>query len=1418
MRMLLRKTGNTLEAWTYSSGTWTLEQTVTDSAYTGGEIGLQIRDASFGNGGGAIDDFGGTGTTTSPPPPPTVPQTSVLDSFNRADETPVSQGAQWGSKATDAGGQLKVLSNVLQRVSGNGSAYRIREYEGDMEAFMTIVSNPGNLNGIAVAVDLQDVGTSGWDGYTLRLHRSLTSWDWNIYRFTNGSGTSLASWGLTPAAGNKILLRRIGSKLEAWRYNGGAWTLMQSVTDTTYQRGKIGAQIFDAGHGGAATADDFGGGSLGQTVGYEPPPEQSIGVCDGSGRNALSDSVCLADPVNTLTGAFTYSLDDLSLPGTGVAFDWERSYTSSDPTVGRLGRGWTDSYAVSLAIAGSGDVTLHGDEGQQVTYQKQPDGSFVGAPGARSVLSTTAGGYLLVRSDQVVYTFDSQGRMTSEKDRNGAGLSFSYDGQGRLQTITDAAGREASVSYNGDDLVSGVSTADGRSIAYGYTDGLLTSYTDPRGKTWTYTYDDGDRLETIVDPLNHTQIDTVYGTDGRVSTQTDALAKTTTFAWDPETETATVTDANGSVWTDDYDSGLLASQIDPLSEQTQYFYDADLNRTLVNGPTGDVTRMSYDAAGNLLQATAPPSLGGVQKTTVFDTANDPTQVTDARGKVTSYTYDTQGNVATVTQDGTQVASYTYDGVGRVLTSTDGNAKTTTNTYDADGNLASSTDALGDETTYTYDDAGRLLTRVDPNGNCSGCTPSAHTTTYTYDDAGNLLTETDPLGEVTTHTYDDAGNGLTVTDANGHSTTNAYDDANRLTSVTAPDGGVTSYTYDDVGNKLTETDPRNHTTTSTYDDANRLASETTATGAKTTYAYDSNGNLVKEVDPRGNAQGANPSDYATLSTYDAAGRLLTETDPLGDQTTHVYDAVGNEVSVTDPRGKTTTSVYDGLNRLTSVTAPDGGVTAYTYDPVGNKLTETDPRGKTTTSTYDGANRLASETSPTGDETTYSYDSNGNKTAMVDPRGNAQGANPADFTWQTTYDAANRKLTETDPLGDVTTYTYDDVGNELSQEDANSHTTSYTYDPADRLETVTAPDLGVTSYGYDLAGDLTSRTDANNHQTTYAYDSDNRRTSVTSPLGQVWTTTYDPAGNVSTQTDANGNATQTQGDGQTSYSYDHAGRLTKIDYSDATPDVSFSYDADGNRTSMADGVGLSLTPSSPTVDNFNRADENPVSQAGAWSSTGTTGSTRLKVVSNQLASSSSSTSRSHRVGTMSDLEAYVTIAVKPGSGNPVGITFCNRDFGASTWDGYRLVWTDVSGASNDTLAIQKVTNGTATSLQSTTLEYAAGTKLGVRRLGATIEAWVDTGSGWQKALTASDATYPDGTLGLEVKGTTGRLDDFAAQAVGESATYDDANRLTSLTRGRTPSPICTTSPATSPGAPIRTGRRRPTPTTTPSALRA
>lgn len=895
--------------------------------------------------------------------------------------------------------------------------------------------------------------------------------------------------------------------------------------------------------------------------------EQTYGTVNGRGTHALAPSATVADPVNTLTGAFTESVEDLAVPGTGVSFALTRTYTSADATVGRFGPGWTDSYSTSLMELGNGDVRLRGDEGQQVSFVKNGDGSFTAGAGVLSTLASIAGGYRLVRHDQVVYEFDASGRLTSMNDRNGQGLSFAYDASARLVSVTDAAGRQATVAYNASNLVSQVSLA-GRSVAYGYTSGRLTSVTDVRGKTWTYSYDADGRLATIVDPLGHAQISNVYGADGRVTSQTDALGKTTTFAWDAATQVATVTDANGKVWKDDYENNVLVKRIDPLGNETVFGHDTDLNDTEVTGPSGETTTMSYDANGNVLSATAPASLGGVQKTFVYNPRNDPTSVTDARGKVTSYTYTPVGNVQTVTQDGIQVGSYTYGAAGRVLTSTDGNGKTTVYTYDANGNTASVTDPLGNETSYTYDAAGRVLTRVDPRGNVAGANPADFTWSYTHNAAGQVLTETDPLGNTTTHTYDDAGNESSLTDANGHTTTYAYDAENRLLSERRPDpdgagplaAPITAYTYDSVGNKLTETDPRGNVTTFAYDAANRLVSETgpdpdgpgPLAGPVTTYAYDANGNLQSTVEPRGNAAGANPNEYRTTYTYDAAGRLLTQTNPdpdgagpqLAAVTTNTYDSVGNLTSVKDANNHTTAYTYDAAGGILTVTAPDGGLTTSSYDPAGNLLTRRDDNNHTTTWAHDAAGRVVSETGPDPDGagsaaaplTSYGYDPNGNRVTLTDPNGNATPT-AGDGRTSYGYDRANRltSIDYADATPDVA-FTYDRVGNRLTMADG-AGTETRTYDSLDRLLSVSRGQH-TFSYAYDPVGNTLTRTYPGGVTTSYTYDPLNRIQTVDAGLRTI-NLSYDPAGHV----------TQTRFGDTAPYleefrAYDRAGRLTRV----------------------------------------------------------------------------------------------------------------------------------------------------------------------------------------------------------------------------------------------------------------------------------
>ncbi|HEX6699608.1 MAG TPA: DUF6531 domain-containing protein [Gaiellaceae bacterium] len=1019
-----------------------------------------------------------------------------------------------------------------------------------------------NSNGIQLAV----VGYPGFKRAELNWRGNY--WGDGVYFWYDASLCTSTS----PNSPGHLAYRSSGGNVPAGPIDGGIY-IVSPDPYTVYWCGYDAFKI-DAG--------DFSPTRL--DTGPRVALNQTFGVC-GQIVNAYTGGDCRSDPIQSATGNFTDSSTDLSLPGTGVPFAFVRSYNSLDLTKGELGQGWTDSVAAALTIKSNGDVTLRAEDGQQVEYTKQGDGSFVGAAGALSTLASVSGGYEVTRLDGQKYRFDIQGRLTSIVDRSGQGLTVAYGADGKVSTVTDAAGRQAAFTHNANGLLTAISMPNGRTVGYAYTNGLLTSYTDPGGRVWTYTYETHGFLEKKVDPLGHTVYRNVYGADGRVSDQYDALNNRATFAWDQATQTTTETDARGNTWKDVYANNVLTKRIDPLGHQTQFGTDSAINRTSVTGATGSQTTMAYDSRGNVTSITAPASLNA-QKTFTYDSNNNVTTVTDARNKVTSYAYDGLGRNTSVTHNGQTIATYTYDSAGRMLTSTDALGNTTTHTYDANGNEASVTDPLGKTTTFTYDAAGNALSTTDPLG---------RTTSNTYDAPGNVLTTTDPLGNVTTYTYDAAGNRLTTKDSNNHTTTFAYDAANRVVSTTAPDGGVTSYTYDSVGNELTQTDPRGHVTTYTYDADNRVASVTAPLGEKTTYGYDADGNLASSVDPRGNVSGANPGDYTTTNTSDAAGRTLTTTDPLGHVTTRTYDAVGNLTSTADAKNHTTSYTYDATGRLLTATAPDGGTTTFTYDAAGNVRTRTDANGHTTTYAYDADGRCTSVTSPTGKVWTWTYNGDGEVVSKTDPN---------NVTTTYAHDAGGRviSITYSDSTPSLS-YTYDAVGNRLSLTDG-SGTETFSYDVMNRLVGVSRG-ADTFTYAYDLGGNVASRTYPDGKVSTYSYDNDNRMASVTtgggttsyaydaagdltqttlpSTNGYVETRTYDRAGqlvevaNASTggglsdfaaTLDAVGNPTQIVRSGAisstTSLTYDADDRVTAVSGTNA-PNLSWTYDGVGNRLS-------------------------------------------------------------------------------------------------------------------------------------------------------------------------------------------------------------------------------------------------------------
>lgn len=432
----------------------------------------------------------------------------------------------------------------------------------------------------------------------------------------------------------------------------------------------------------------------------------------GTGANGPAPTT-RSDPVNTATGAFVHAEADLALPGRGVGFSLARTYNSNDSTLGPLGRGWALGYGASLSVLSGGDVALRAEDGQRVTYLRQPDGTFARPPGVTSGLTAASpDGYVLTRVDLTRSRFDADGRLVSVTDGSGVGLSLAYDSNARLATVTDAAGRSAVFAYNSDGRLVSVSLPDGRAVGFAYQGELLSSATGPTGAVTTYAYDGAGRMNRVTDALGQPQVQNTYDSSGRVVSQLDPLGNVSTFAWTSTSTTAsaTMTDASGATWTDVY-SGNVLQYSDTPAGRLRHSYDAALNPIGVasaSAPGSDANwwRSAYDGAGRPVALAAPGDVSG--DTWAYDGAGQLTDHTDGRGNRTTYTYDSGGHLLTTTFADGAVETRTYTGAGQVASVVDPTGATTTYGYDSAGNMTSTTDPTGATTTHTYDGAGRVL--------------------------------------------------------------------------------------------------------------------------------------------------------------------------------------------------------------------------------------------------------------------------------------------------------------------------------------------------------------------------------------------------------------------------------------------------------------------------------------------------------------------------------------------------------------------------------------------------------------------------------------------------------------------------------------------------------------------------------------
>lgn len=883
-------------------------------------------------------------------------------------------------------------------------------------------------------------------------------------------------------------------------------------------------------------------------------PDQALGCDCGSSLGQTGPlQNFVGDPVNTATGSYTEPVEDVKVAGSGVPFDFKRTYNSAAASVsGPLGPGWSVPYAMALSIATNGDATVTDESGGRATFAKQSNGSFTAPPGVNSSLAASGSGYALTLTTSQVDSFDASGRLTSMKDDAGRGLTFAYSGS-QMTSVTTAEGRTVAFGYNAaNGLLASLGLPDGTSVEYGYDSGnRLQTVTDPAGLATTYGYDTANRLTTVTGPGGHLLVQNTYDpATGRVTAQAQPGGADPQIAWDPVGEVATSTDSKGATTRDYYSGNVLVAHVDADGGVTSYRYDGHLNLVASTDPDGHTTTMTYDGAGDMLTRTSPAPLSYTESWT-WDTHHDMLSHTDGLGHQSKYTYDTSNRLLTSTDPAGGETKYTYDPNGQVSTITDPMGKLTQNTYDTAGNLSSQTDPTGAKTTYQYDANGRLLRLVDPLGNAANADPTKHTTSYTYNGDGQVLTITDPDGHVRTDKYDAVGNLWTETDPAGKITTYGYDNFNRRTSVLDANNHTSSVQYDSRGLVISVTDADNNSTSYTYDPAGRLTGTTT---------------------PRGTADnGAQAKAYTTTYTYDAAGDKLTTTDPLNNVTSTYYNVLNRPVLTVDARGGATALVYDAAGNLVSTTDPDGYVSTRTYDPDNRPLTSSDGTKATTTKTYDLDGRVKTSQSPMQETTSYTYDDDGRTKTIVDPRGNAANANPAAYTTTYNYDLDGNPQSVVDALGHTSSTQYDAAGLLSSATDAAGKTTGYGYDLDGRQTTATDPDNHTVTTNYDAVGNVSSVVDTLGDKTSYTYDNANLKVSATSPRGNVAGATpavtaayttgygYDSDGHQTTVTEPGGAATTSV--------FDADGRVTTSTNAlqHATRNT---YDADGNLLTVTD----------------------------------------------------------------------------------------------------------------------------------------------------------------------------------------------------------------------------------------------------------
>ena len=203
------------------------------------------------------------------------PTTGILDDFNRSNQDPIA--GIWTQYPLGGSVGCRVSSNTAIKQAGtpgDGCYVTATFSQQDQEAYATFPNATSHVEAGAARLHicLEDVGTTGADGYNIKFAKDASTDILTLERLSNGSNTQLgAVINQEVDDDDKLgIERKSDGTLHLWYDSGSGWTDLGNRSDSTYD-----CTDSNIGIGTTSTSfafDDYGGGNtvIPSTANYGP--------------------------------------------------------------------------------------------------------------------------------------------------------------------------------------------------------------------------------------------------------------------------------------------------------------------------------------------------------------------------------------------------------------------------------------------------------------------------------------------------------------------------------------------------------------------------------------------------------------------------------------------------------------------------------------------------------------------------------------------------------------------------------------------------------------------------------------------------------------------------------------------------------------------------------------------------------------------------------------------------------------------------------------------------------------------------------------------------------------------------------------------------------------------------------------------